>query len=312
MSKRYTDLPDNKDKPFGGAYSIYDDETCNARDSLINSFTLKNFYDKENAEKIKNEYIKTYKKWMFSTHNINGDEKYNLGCFSNGTRESFYLYYLRYLPYKRLRIAKGEYFFHQMLKGIYSDYVKFAWIEDEPIEEGDFVLISVPFSDTGNIPSYLESMLNSCDELNVPVMLDLAYLNISKGLTLNLDHKCIKYIVSSLSKVFPVENFRIGIRLQKDIFEDQMTVVNEPYYNYINLLSARLGTGLMNTFTADYIYNKYHNKQIKLCSMLDLTPSSSVYFGLDYKSKYKEYNRGNNTNRLCFTRIWDGRFKYEL
>ena len=312
MSKRYTTLPDNKDKPFGGAYSIYDQETCGVRDSLISSFTLKNFYDKEKAEKIKKEYIETYKKWMFSSHNINGCDKYKFGCFTNGTRESFNFYYLRYLPTKRLRIAKGEYFFHQMLKGIYSDYVKFAWIDDEPIKKGDFVLISVPFSDTGNTPNYLESMLDICDDLEVPVMIDLAYLNISKGLTFNLDHKCIKYIVSSLSKVFPVENFRIGIRLQKEIFEDPLTVINELYYNYINLLSARLGTGLMSTFRADYIFNKYKDKQRDACAKLDLSMSSCVYFGLDYKNKYNDYNRGTSSNRLCFTRIWDERFKYEL
>ena len=27
MTVRYTNLPDNKDKPFGGAYSVHDDET---------------------------------------------------------------------------------------------------------------------------------------------------------------------------------------------------------------------------------------------------------------------------------------------
>ena len=27
---RYTDLPDNKNKPFGGAYSVYDENTVSS------------------------------------------------------------------------------------------------------------------------------------------------------------------------------------------------------------------------------------------------------------------------------------------
>ena len=28
LMARYTDLPDNKNKPFGGAYSVYDEKYC--------------------------------------------------------------------------------------------------------------------------------------------------------------------------------------------------------------------------------------------------------------------------------------------
>ena len=35
MVTRYTNLPDNKDKPFGGAYSVYDVETIEYRNTVI-------------------------------------------------------------------------------------------------------------------------------------------------------------------------------------------------------------------------------------------------------------------------------------
>jgi len=312
MPVNYTNLPDNKNKPFGGAYSIYDKESCEVRDYAIKSFDSTIFRDKDKIEKLKIDFFNEYKKWMFSSHNITGYESYNTFCFTNGTRESFYNYHLRYLPTKRLRLMRGEYYFNQMLKGIYPEYVKFEWLEDSPIKENDFVLISVPFSDTGEVPNFLEDMLISCDLLKVPVMLDLAYLNISKNLSFSLDHECIKYVVTSLSKVFPIENFRIGLRLQKDETEDQLNVVNEPYYNYINLLSAHVGLSLLKAFPANYIYDKYKSKQLQFCKKLDLTPSKCVYFGIDHKNKYNDYNRGRDTNRLCFTRIWDRRMNYEL
>ena len=200
-----------------------------------------------------------------------------------------------------------------MMKGLwFNSKDRFAWLDDEPIKENDVVLLSVPFSDTGATPRDLEKLLCDCDKLKVPVMLDLAYINLAVDMSFDLSHPCIEYVVSSLSKVFPIENHRVGIRLQKQAFEDQLYVINEYNYNYINLLSAYIGIKMMNKFSADYVFNKYRSKQLEFCQKLDLVPSYCVYFGLDYSGRFKEYNRGGNGNRLCFTRIWDGRQKYEL
>ena len=75
----------------------------------------------------------------------------------------------------------------------------------------------------------LEQILCECDEKEIPVLLDLAYLNIAIDLEIDLSHPCLEYVVSSLSKVFPVENHRIGIRLQKEMFED-------PYMSLTSLI----------------------------------------------------------------------------
>lgn len=312
MAIRYTNLPDNKSKPFGGAYSVHDRELTSYRDETIRMFTVNNNYTEKNAEIIKQDFLQTYKQWMFSHFpRVNGVEQYTHMCFTQGTTESFAQFYIRYRDNHRLRIAKGEYFYNQMMKSLwYSD--NFAWLDDEPIKEGDVVLLSVPFADTGAVPNGLEKILCDCDILKVPVMLDLAYLNLGIDMSFDLSHPCIEYVVSSLSKVFPIENHRVGIRLQKEPFEDQIYVINEYNYNYINLLSAYLGTAMMKKFPANYVFDKYHDKQLAFCQKLDLVPSYCVYFGLDYTGRFKEYNRGNNGNRLCFSRIWDGRQKYDL
>jgi hypothetical protein len=312
MAIRYTNLPDNKSKPFGGAYSVHDRELTSYRDETIRMFTVNNNYTEKNAEIIKQDFLQTYKQWMFSHFpRVNGVEHYTHMCFTQGTTESFAQFYIRYRDNHRLRIAKGEYFYNQMMKSLwYSD--NFAWLDDEPIKEGDVVLLSVPFADTGAVPGSLEKILCDCDRLKVPVMLDLAYLNLGVDMSFDLSHSCIEYVVSSLSKVFPIENHRVGIRLQKEPFEDQIYVINEYNYNYINLLSAYLGTAMMKKFPANYVFEKYHSKQLAFCQKLDLVPSYCVYFGIDYSGRFREYNRGGNGNRLCFSRIWDGRMKYDL
>lgn len=309
MTVRYTNLPDNKNKIFGGAYSVHDKETCAFRDIAISNFTMHNNYSVTNAENIKSEYLDVYKKWMFSTHDMQGWDDFNEACFTNGTTESFYQFYLRYKEGKRLRLAKGEYFFHQMMKALWYPAGRFAWLDEDDLKEGDALLISIPFSDTCAVPDNLEDMLNKCDQLGIPVLLDFAYLNISVALKVNLNHSCIEYIVSSLSKVFPVENHRIGIRLQRKKFEDQLYVINETNYNYINLLSAHVGKEMMKRFPAYYIVDKYRNDQKAMCESMELEVADCVYFGIDHHNQYPQYNRGTNTNRLCFSRLWDGRMK---
>ena len=93
--------------------------------------------------------------------------------------------------------------------------------------------------------------------------------------------------------------------------EDQIYVVNEQNYNYINLCSAYIGNRLINEFAHDFIFNRYRAHQKQLCQQLNLHPSPCFNFGIDHNKKYNQYNRGNDTNRLCFSRIWDGRDKTE-
>ena len=298
-----TNLPDNKQKPFGGAYSVYDKETVWARDNLIKEYPNNVFSD----EYIKTDYFETYTEWMGSKNNILKIEDFTEKCFTQGTTEAFYQFYIRYRN-KRLRLFKGEYFFHQMMSRLYFGD-NFAWLDEEDIDENDVVLTSVPFSDTGDTHILHDFVLNQCEKKNVPVMLDLAYINLTKHHNVDLSLSCIKYVVTSLSKVFPVELNRIGIRLQReeDKFEDQLYVINEPGYNYLNIQSMYIGSHLMKLFPADYIYDKYEEKQKDMCKEFGLSKSPCVYFGLDLDNNYKGYNRGNETNRLCFSRIWDGR-----
>lgn len=310
----YTNLPDNKSKIYGGAYSVHDDELVAYRDKMIKQFTTVSASTQSRAEEIKIDFFNTYTGWMFKPFKFKNTNLLSEMCFTQGTTESFTQFYVRFRENHRLRIAKGEYFYHQMMKSLWYKN-NFAWLNDDDIKPGDVVLISLPFADTGSAYIDLDRILDQCDQHGVPVMLDLAYLNLTTGDALkynvDFDRPCIEYVVSSLSKVFPVENMRIGIRFQKTKFEDQLYVINEENYNYINLLSAYVGTHMMKKFEPDYVFNKYRQDQIQMCKQLDLDVSPCFNFGIDYKNKYPQYSRGNTSNRLCFSRIWDGRAEIE-
>ncbi len=308
MIKYVPKMPNLKEKSFGGAWSVHDKYTSLSRDEAILKFVGddKN-YTEDRIEIIKKDFCETYKEWMFSnTKNVVGSKDFTEACFTNGTCQSFDYFSLRYGKTHRMRISKSDYFYHQMMKRLFYPE-NYSFIEEDKLRKGDALLISVPFSDTGNEPNNLEDLLCMCDDLKIPVLLDLAYLNLSIDIEIDLSHKCIEYVVSSLSKIFPIENHRVGIRLQRKIWEDQLYVFNDAENNYINHMSAYIGTYLMTNWSSDYIFNKYRDKQLEYCKELDLKPSKCVIFGIDTKNNFPEYNRGGDSNRLCFSRVWDGR-----
>ena len=305
-----TNIPNLKHRHYGGAYSVHDPEIVAARDQLIQDFTTINTSDMRELERIKQEFLELYPAWMFRGFRFDNTDLYQHACVTQGTTESFAQFYIRYGGAHRLRLQRAEYFYHQMMRSLWYTN-RFAWLDEDSIREGDVVLISVPFSDTGDLPDGLDTLLNDCDRLRVPVMLDMAYLNIASPesfpYAIDLGRPCIEYVVSSLSKVFPLENFRIGIRLQKHRFEDQLYVVNEHNYNYINVLSTYVGTGLMRRFAPDHVFQRYRPRQLELCDRLGVDPSPCFNFGIDRNNRYPEYSRGGHTNRLCFSRVWDAR-----
>ena len=66
-------------------------------------------------------------------------------------------FYLGHLD-KRLRLLKGEYFFHWLVARNYFNNV--LVLDHKDIAKGDVVVMSCPFSNTGNIPENFYSILD--------------------------------------------------------------------------------------------------------------------------------------------------------
>jgi len=288
-------LPNLKDKPYGGAWSIHAPEHIE--------------YIKGNAKPLLKpnvkDFLNDYAHWMKQGHKINGIEQYKHLAFSNGTTETFDKFYMQN-THRRLRLWRGEYFYHQIVARE-NFYNNFAWIDEDPIQDMDVVVVSLPFSDTGNIPEDFDQVMRLCCVRNVNVMIDMAYLNLSKPIEVNLDYDCIKVITTSLSKIFPIETYRVGIRMMKDYIDDTLQAYTDSANPYLNLNSIHIGQKLIEKYNNNHIVETYTELQTEYCKTLGVTPSNCTIFGIDTESKYPEYSRGNKTSRLCFSRIWDGR-----
>jgi len=288
-------LPNIKQMPYGGAWSIHEKETVDFVRSAFKPFA------KPNVKK----FINDYAHWMKQGHSLDGIDQYKHLAFANGTTEVMDKFYMQN-THRRLRLWKGEYFYHQIVARE-NFYNRFAWIDDGPIMDMDVVVVSLPFANTGTIPEDFDRVMRLCEHRNVNVLIDMAYINISKPISVNLNYDCIKVIATSLSKVFPVETHRIGLRLMKDYLDDSLQAYIDQETPYVNTNSINLGQELIEKFPNDYIVNKYSALQEQYCHKLNVTPSDCVIFGIDHENLYPDYARGTKTSRLCFSKLWDGR-----
>jgi histidinol-phosphate/aromatic aminotransferase/cobyric acid decarboxylase-like protein len=281
---------DRHHKPFGNAFAIADPLVLETLNMPISALTAIEDSD------VPTKFLEAYRSWILSTKNntVNGLDEFPYACFTNGTTEAFDKFYAKHST-RRFRFFKGEFVYHRL--SCRNNGYDWAYIEDDKLDKNDVVIISLPFSDTGNKHEKLDYILHNCTALDIPVLLDCAYFGVCGDLEFNLRHKCIKEITFSLSKTFYSAYLRIGMRLTREDDDDPLFVTNK--MGYINRPSAYIGLELLKKFSPDYIYNNYRNRQLEYCIILELEPSQCVLFGLG-DERWNDYNRDRETNRLSF------------
>lgn len=244
------------------------------------------------------KFLDRYQQWIQQSKNnkLRGLGTFSVAAYANGTTEVFDKFMLKNHT-RRFRCFRGEYMYHSAAwRNYFPDWCR---IEDAPLDANDAVVISMPFSDTGEIHPDTMLVLDQCDKMHIPVLIDSAFFGICHDIDFNYDRSCITDISFSLSKTFPVANLRIGMRLTR--CDDDDTLIVHHKTNYTNRLGAAVGLGLISQYSADYNVESWKATQEKFCLELDVLPSRTVIFGLG-GAKFLKYNRGRDTNRLCFSR----------
>jgi len=280
---------DKKHMAFGNAFAIADPLVVAVIDML--NINVNNILKDDNVLK---QFLERYVLWISETNNnrVLGLENYPHACFANGTTEAFEKFYAKHHK-RRFRFYKGEYVYHRL--NCRNNGYDWEWLDDIPLDRNDVVMISLPFSDTGNTPKDLELILDRCDKLKIPVLIDCAYLGVCSDIDFNFDRECITDITFSLSKSLYCAHARIGMRLTKEDDDDPLFVTNKA--GYINKIAAHIGLQLINSFSPDYIYDTYRARQEEYCKILGVEPSNCVLFGIG-DNRWVEYNRDRETNRL--------------
>jgi hypothetical protein len=292
--------------PFGNSSYLKDPCTMETLDSINLSLT-----DVLADEQVVYDFCNYYKTWITESklHTIKALDEFPHVVFSQGTSEAFDKFYIKNNT-RRFRCFRSEYMYHQLAWR--NSWPNWKFIEDLDIEANDAVVISLPFSDTGNKHVSHDTLLKVCEELNVPVLVDCAYYSVSHGIDFDFSYKCITDITFGLSKIFPLAHARVGMRFTRVDDDDVLFVYNKS--NYTNRIGARLGLEFLKLYDSDYIVNKYRNQQIEFCNILEVEPSQTILFGLGGE-EWKAYSRGGDKNRLGLHRylhLTTDEFKEEL
>lgn len=294
-NQNHQPLKNLKSLPFGGASCVIDaDMDLQVQECMIEAVNDNCLTDLG----IQDLFVTKYFEWLQGSrlNNFKNLDQFSVLAYSNGTTEAFDKFYINHHA-RRFRIFRGEYMYHSATwKNSHPDW---KYIEDEALVAGDAVIVSMPFSDTGNVHPRLGQILDQCLGLDIPVLIDCAFVGICKNIEFDFGHPAISDITFSLSKTFPVANLRIGMRCQRQDLDDGLLIHQKTNYN--NRLAASVGLKLISKYSVDHNVMRYKEHQIRLCQDLDVVPSNTVIFGLG-DSRYQQYNRGGSTNRLSLAR----------
>lgn len=242
-------------------------------------------------------YLDAFTNWMQSSksNRIVGLEQFKHRAYSSGTVDSIAEFICRHTNSRRLRFSRAEF----ILSKIVSNSVNntWTWLESEPLESGDALVISLPFSGNGSTIPDFNTLLDTCDKLDIPVLLDLAYLGISYDLDIDLTHPCITDVTCSLSK--PINSFlRCGIRFTRQLHDDRVQLMSD--LGVVNRVATKVAEALMLKFPSDYIFNTYKKQYDTVCSNLGLEKTNTLTLALGNADQYQDFLR-NGFYRICIT-----------
>lgn len=243
---------------------------------------------------VQEEFLDYYPKWIQSSTNvkIHGLETFPYKFVSLGVTQTLDWFHLECARNKwRMRLLRGEYPYNR-------DVFDFDWdsfIDDKPLEKGDAVIISMPFSGSGNKHPLYDEIMETCNRLDIPVMVDCAWFGTCYNLEWSLDYDCIKVAAFSTTKGLQTGQFRSGICFSK-WNHGSLSVQTEWHHGIHGNIFA--GLLLMKEFTPDTAYNIYKEHQIRVCNYFGLIPSHTLHVALgnqdwDFFHRDRTYNRVN-------------------
>tara|TARA_B100000212_G_C27373287_1_gene533556 strand:+ start:1538 stop:2446 length:909 start_codon:yes stop_codon:yes gene_type:complete len=234
---------------------------------------------------------------------LEGLKEFSFGTYTHGTIQAFEDFYSRHSN-KRLRWFEGDFAYHQIASRSYGFCGEIINDLDD-LKFGDSFVISVPFSASCKVNDQIEEILNICEKESIPVLLDFAYLPISRNIKINLNYETIDSICFSLSKCyFGIERLRTGLRLRRDYKDDPTDFFNE--FSMFNHAGAYVGMNLLMQYPPSDIVNMLAPIYERLCKENNYEMNNTVLFSSLNKThhEYEFYKRGNSVySRKCLSEM---------
>ena len=142
-----------------------------------------------------------------------------------------------------LQTFENDYKYHWRL----NPEIKYTTLDTlDPNKE---LLISMPFPFYGDVHPDMNTILDKCYDLGIPVHIDGAWISCIRDIEFNFDHPAIQTVGISLSKGGLGGN-RIGVRFSRKPPSGAITIMNDFNMNSQALVS--MGIKFMETFGPEY------------------------------------------------------------
>lgn len=196
---------------------------------------------------------------------------------------------------RRLRLLCGEYPYSRDAWG--------EWHEDQYIDlsqpllglvKGDAVIVSAPFSASGDLHPQWSQLLGVCESLEIPVFVDAAFFGTCGGVYVDFSSPAIQAVSFSTTKGLGCGNWRAGLTFARRELP-HLRLQNE--WRHGIHLNVKTSLCLMREFSPDFIFETYRETQLKVCAELGLTASSTVHLATGGE-EWNEFSRDGYCNRV--------------
>ena len=245
---------------------------------------------------VQTEFLELYPKWIVNSklNSVIGLDSFPYRHVSLGTTQAmddFVLYTFK--TRRRLRVLKGEYGYAREISDCDSISPP---VDDVPLQENDSLLISSPFSSTGDIHPRWDELMDTCNKLNIPVFVDCAFYGTCIDIHLDFTHECIDTVAFSPTKGLNCGNMRTGMIFTKRSGRQCNLDILTKWHHGIHI-HTYIAYILMQNFDSDTIPNTYRDIQLKACEHYQLTPTKTIHLALG-DERWSHYNRENVCNRV--------------
>jgi len=160
------------------------------------------------------------------------------------------------------------------------------YVTVESLQPDKPLLMSMPFTGKLGVPTNWNEIVDRCNNLNIDLHLDGAWMPAAFNIDCDLNQPCIKSFAMSFSKAIDLSWNRIGIRWRK-----HSTIYNISLFNDRKMIPySTLGVAnyFMDNTSVDYFIDTYYEKYTDICKTLWLRPSNIIHaaMSIDRKKYY--------------------------
>lgn len=162
----------------------------------------------------------------------------------------------------------------QVLPGDYAYYTLIGKIGTQPgeLEPNKPLIVSLPNWRYGDLRADWNDVLRECEQKNIDVHIDFAWLTVARNIAFELDHPNIKSFAMSMSK-YNLQWNRIGLRWSRQRSIDSITLFNH-YIGNANQALSTIGVFMVENIPRDYGWDSYEALHNDCCRALQLKPTN--------------------------------------